>query len=179
MFIFDRISKTIIYIKDGDTIPTNIEIGDLIEHPKYSGEPKKAINGQWVPSPDKAKETLVNHINERTQRFVNNTPEAEVKSWTIKSQAAEAYQAGTATAKQTQLLNYEASKAGETVDSLVQRILTNATAYEAIIFQLSGVRQKYFVLFDSAPDVDTLKTYLQDAKNEVDTVISNVLSPSV
>ncbi len=135
----------------------------------YSGEGSADMVAEfhaWMDNPDPARrfvwdgEAVRRHCPSRTEmraaalerinaehatllgRLTGNATSEERDTWKAKDEAALAFEAGTATPGQSEMLTAEADGAGIPVARLVQIILANAAKFQILTGQAAGVRAK-------------------------------------
>jgi len=105
------------------------------------------------PDADAAKTAMVDYIDAFTRTLTGNIPADEKLSWTQKEAAARAYQAASADASQTAMIEGEAGITGEAPGDLAVAIIAKADLYRAVVVQITGLRRMTEAAIDAAtPD---------------------------
>lgn len=106
----------------------------------------------------------VDLVHTRHAEFLRNlTGNATIEerdTWQAKALAAEAIQAGTASAIQQEMIATEASVVGETEEQLVQTILAKYGAYQKLIGLASGLRRKTEAALSAASNKEEIDQVL-------------------
>ena len=100
-------------------------------------------------------------IDEFTAPLTAFAPEQEQKSWPVKTAAAMAYKANTATPAQLKMLGAEAAITGETLNQLTDIILANAEQLEQVSAIVAGLRRSITAGLRAADDPSQYHDILQ------------------
>lgn len=121
-----------------------------------------------------AKESVRLYAEAAGKELISSYPEVEVQSWPVKVAAAEAYLAGTATQRQTDMLTAESNIVGVTIDQLANTIIAKAAVFEQAAAQIAGMRQKVYAQIDAATTKAEIDTILNQAKIEADNLLAQI-----
>ncbi len=112
-------------------------------------------------------------------KYAGNPTPAEMATWTAKADASAAQVAGTATARQTAMLQAEADLVGITIDQLATKIQTKAALFEVIAGKLAGMRGQGRAAVAAATDkagVDATWATCKAAAATIETEIQALLA---
>lgn len=108
--------------------------------------------------------------------LTGNATIEERDTWQGKSLAAEAFENGSASTSQTEMLTTEASMSGSTIEELVSRILTNSANFMKMVGIASGHRAATKNAIIGAVDLEALEVVVSDARETANTLIADYLS---
>ena len=125
---------------------------------------------------ERAKEKAREYADSIGKQLTKQYPEAEISSWPVKIAAAEAYMAGTASQRQKDMIDTEATIVGIPSVDLANTIVTKAAFFEKAAAMIAGMRQKTYAAIDAAQSQQEIDTILQQAKAEADQLLNDILA---
>ncbi len=130
---------------------------------------------------DATKRAVVAFADELADKITGPVARAEQFSWGAKEELARAYKAGTATpeqiAKLSGELNYTIALDGD-LDSLADKIITNADFYWECIKAITGVRRNTMAIIDGlgpSPTQEQLDTVVNAAKVQAEAEFTTLM----
>jgi len=123
------------------------------------------------PSPplESVKASAISTINSTYNKamisLTGDAPQAERETWAMQLEAAQAYQAGTATSDQTALLN-AILRYDETMDTLAAKVVGKASLVLLLIGAFLGIKRRAEKAIESATTHDEIDAAIQMATDE-------------
>jgi len=134
-----------------------------------------------LPLLESVKASAISTINSTYNRamisLTGDAPQAERETWAMQLEAAQAYQAGTATPEQTALLD-AIRRTDETLDTLTTKITGKASLVQLLIGVSLGIKRRAEKAVEIAQDREAVQATLDAAKAEMDTAITAMSSPA-
>lgn len=121
-----------------------------------------------------AKRRVALEADKLANSITGEVPRSERDSWSTKAIAADAHTDGTATARQTTMLQTEAEMRGITLDALAELILERAAVYEVVAAKIAAQRFLTFEAVDTAPTVIDIETALATAKAAANSILQDM-----
>ena len=127
-----------VYMEPGSDLHAEAEAGLYGNIQEYIAPPPEPRFGSV--------EEAIDHMSRWTANFIEPVvswaPQQERISWPSKAEAADAYKAGSATVRQTAMIDAEAQITGENPIDLCNVILAEAQAFEIVTAKVAGLRRK-------------------------------------
>jgi len=123
------------------------------------------------PSPplESVKASAISTINSTYNKamisLTGDAPQAERETWAMQLEAAQAYQAGTATSDQTALLN-AILRYDETMDTLAAKVVGKASLVLLLIGAFLGIKRRAEKAIESATTYEEIDAAIQMATDE-------------
>jgi len=158
------------------TLRAGLAAGKLIE---IGSAGRPVLVDPPLPLLESVKASAISTINSVYNRamisLTGDAPQAERETWAMQLEAAQAYQAGTATTEQTALLD-AIRRFDETLDTLTAKIVGKASLVQLLIGVSLGIKRRAEKAVEIAQDREAVQAALDAAKAEMDAAITAMSS---